>query len=105
MNGMSEPVKPGEPPGSIHNVIVHDVIVHCQGASTIYGHPDSWLDGVTFENIKFFISSDPRRLTTRRERHEFSLCQESQAEEYRSELGEAGTTNGKAPFLSKTLTD
>ncbi len=54
-----EPVKLTESPGSIHNIIVHDVIVHCQGASTIYGHPDSWLDGVTFENIKFFISSDP----------------------------------------------
>jgi len=53
------PVKLSESPGSIHNVIVRDVIVHCQGASTIYGHPDSWLDGVTFENIKFFISSDP----------------------------------------------
>ncbi len=55
-----EPRKPGEPgPGSIHNVIIHDVIVHCQGESTIYGHPESWLSGVTFENIKFFISSNP----------------------------------------------
>jgi len=55
-----EPRKAGEPgPGSIHNVIIHDVIVHCQGASTIYGHPESWLDGVSFENIKFFISSNP----------------------------------------------
>jgi Glycosyl hydrolases family 28 len=55
-----EPRKPGEPgPGSIHNVIVHDVIVHCQGESTIWGHPESWLNGITFENIKFFISSDP----------------------------------------------
>jgi len=55
-----EPRKPGEPgPGSIHNVIIHDVIIHCQGESTIYGHPESWLSGVTFENIKFFISSNP----------------------------------------------
>ena len=55
-----EPRKAGEPgPGSIHNVIVHDVIIHCQGESTIYGHPESWLSGVTFENIKFFISSNP----------------------------------------------
>ena len=56
-----EAPKPGEPgPGSIHNVIIHDVVVHCQGESTIYGHRDSWLNGVTFENIKFFISSDPK---------------------------------------------
>jgi uncharacterized Zn-finger protein len=54
-----EPVKLDESPGSIHNIIIHDVIVHCQGASTFYGHPDSWLDGVTFENVKFFISSNP----------------------------------------------
>jgi hypothetical protein len=55
-----EPRKADEPgPGSIHNVIIHDVIVHSQGASTIYGHPESWLNGVTFENIKFFISSNP----------------------------------------------
>jgi uncharacterized Zn-finger protein len=55
-----EPRKPGEAgPGSIHNVVVHDIIVHCQGESTIYGHPESWLEGVTLENIKYFISSDP----------------------------------------------
>jgi len=35
------------------------VVVHCQGESTIYGHPESWLSGVTLENIKFFISSNP----------------------------------------------
>jgi len=55
-----EPRKADEPgPGSIHNVIIHDVIVHSQGESTIYGHPESYLSGVTFENIKFFISSNP----------------------------------------------
>lgn len=55
-----EPRKPNEPgPGSIHNVIIRDVIVHCQGESTIYGHPESWLSGLTLENIKFFISSNP----------------------------------------------
>jgi hypothetical protein len=55
-----EPRKAGETgPGSIHNVIIHDVIVHSQGESTIYGHPESYLSGVTFENIKFFISSNP----------------------------------------------
>jgi len=55
-----EPRKPGEPdPGSMHNIVIHDVIVHCQGASTVYGHPDRWLDGVSFANIKFFISSNP----------------------------------------------
>lgn len=56
-----EPRKPGEPgPGSMHNIVLHDIIVHSQGESTIYGHPERWLEGVTFENIKFFISSDPQ---------------------------------------------
>ncbi len=55
-----EPRNPSEPgPGSIHNVLIRDVIVHCQGESTIYGHPESWLAGMTLENIKFFISSNP----------------------------------------------
>ena len=56
-----EPPKPGEPgPGLIKDVIFHDIIVHCQGTSEIAGHPERWLEGITFANIKFFISSDPK---------------------------------------------
>ena len=56
-----EPLKPGEPgPGMIKDVIFHDIIVHCQGTSAIQGHPERWLEGITFANIKFFISSDPK---------------------------------------------
>ena len=55
-----EPRKPSEPgPGLIRDVIIHDVIVHCQGTSQIEGHPERPLEGVTFANIKFYISSDP----------------------------------------------
>jgi hypothetical protein len=55
-----EPRKPGEPgPGSMHNIIIHDVVVHCQGESRIEGHPERYLEGVTFANIKFYISTDP----------------------------------------------
>ena len=54
------PCKAGDTgPGSIHNVILRDIIIHSQGSSTIYGHPESWLSGLTFENIKFFMSSNP----------------------------------------------
>jgi hypothetical protein len=54
------PCKAGDTgPGSIHNVIIRDIIIHSQGSSTIYGHPESWLSGLTLENIKFFISSNP----------------------------------------------
>jgi hypothetical protein len=55
-----QPRVPGEPgPGLIKDVIIRDIIVHCQGSSHIEGHPERWLEGVTFENIKFFISHDP----------------------------------------------
>ncbi len=59
----NEPPKPGEPgPGHIHDVIFHDMIVHCEGSSHIEGHSESWLEGVTFANIKFFIAHDPKSL-------------------------------------------
>ncbi|HTQ53461.1 MAG TPA: glycosyl hydrolase family 28 protein [Bryobacteraceae bacterium] len=49
-----------EPPaGSIRNVIIQNVVAHGMGSSMINGHPDSWLDGVTLDNIKLFVSNDP----------------------------------------------
>jgi hypothetical protein len=49
-----------EPPaGSIRNVKLQNIIAHGKGSSLINGHPMSWLDGVTLENIKLFLSDDP----------------------------------------------
>ena len=49
-----------EPPaGSIRNVLIQNVVAHGQGTSMIHGHPDSWLDGVTLDNVKLFVSNDP----------------------------------------------
>jgi hypothetical protein len=54
------PPRPGEPgPGRIRNVIIRNIIAHVQGSSMIAGHPESWLDGVSFENIKLYLSTDP----------------------------------------------
>jgi hypothetical protein len=51
---------PNEPPaGSIRNVLIQNVVAHGQGTSMIHGHPDSWLDGVSLDNIKLFVSNDP----------------------------------------------
>jgi hypothetical protein len=51
---------PNEPPaGSIRNVLIQNVVAHGQGTSMIHGHPDSWLDGLSLENIKLFVSNDP----------------------------------------------
>jgi len=54
------PPKPDEPPaGSIRNVIIRNVIAHGKGSCLILGHPQSWLENVSLENIKLFLSTDP----------------------------------------------
>jgi len=54
------PPKPDEPPaGSIRNVIIRNVIAHGEGTCLLRGHPDSWLDGISIENVKLFLSNDP----------------------------------------------
>lgn len=48
-----------EPPaGAIRNVLLQNIVAHGKGSSVINGHPTSWLDGVTFDNVKLYISSD-----------------------------------------------
>jgi hypothetical protein len=47
------------PAGSIRNVLIRNVVARGQGTSLIHGHPDSWLDGVSLDNIKLFVSNDP----------------------------------------------
>ncbi|MGA3243325.1 MAG: glycosyl hydrolase family 28 protein [Bacteroidota bacterium] len=48
-----------EPPaGSIRNILIQNVVAHGKGSSIINGHPKSWLDGVTFDNVKLYLSSD-----------------------------------------------
>jgi len=54
-----EPAQPGEsPPGSIRNVQIRNVVAHAKGSSSIHGHVESWLDGISFENIKLRLSAD-----------------------------------------------
>jgi hypothetical protein len=54
------PPKPDEPPaGSIRNVIIRNVIAHGKGSCLILGHPQSWLQNISLENIKLFLSTDP----------------------------------------------
>ncbi len=55
------PLKPDEPPaGAIRHVIVRNIIAHGQGSCLILGHPNSWLDDVSLENIKLFLNTDPQ---------------------------------------------
>ena len=54
------PPKPDEPPaGTIRHVILRNIIAHGQGSCLILGHPDSWLDDVSLENIKLYLNADP----------------------------------------------
>jgi len=60
---LGQPDKPGElPAGSIRNVIIRNVIAHGQGSCVITGHPMSWLENISLENIRLFISTDPAAL-------------------------------------------
>jgi hypothetical protein len=55
-----EAPKADEPPaGSIRRVLIRNVIARGKGSCLINGHPQSWLEGVSLENIKLFISTDP----------------------------------------------
>jgi hypothetical protein len=55
-----EPPKPTDPgPGLIRNVMIKNIIAHVQGSSRISGHSTRPLEGVTFEGIRLFISTDP----------------------------------------------
>jgi len=57
VDGQPHPDQP--PAGSIRNVLIRNVVARGQGTSTIHGHPDSWLDGVSLDNIRLFVSNDP----------------------------------------------
>jgi polygalacturonase len=49
--------KPNEPKaGIIRNVTIANVIAHGQGTSMIQGHPDSWLEGIRFSNVRLFVA-------------------------------------------------
>lgn len=48
-----------EPPaGIIRNVLIQNVVARGMGSSMMNGHPSNWLDGITFDNVKLFLSSD-----------------------------------------------
>ena len=55
-----EPAKPAEaPPGSIRNITIRNIIARAKGSSLFHGHPESWLEGITLDNVKLFLSTDP----------------------------------------------
>jgi len=49
----------GPPAGKIRNVILRDIIARGQGTSGINGHPDSWLENITIDNLHLTLTHDP----------------------------------------------
>ncbi len=55
----SWPKEKDRPAGAIRNVKIQNVIARGYGSSVCNGHPDSWLDGISFENVKLTVAHDP----------------------------------------------
>jgi Glycosyl hydrolases family 28 len=55
-------IQPGsEPPaGKIRRVLISNVIARGMGSSLCNGHPDNWLEDITIDNFKLYLSSDPK---------------------------------------------
>jgi hypothetical protein len=45
-------------PGAIRNVVIRGLVIHAVGPGRLTGHPDSYIDGLTLEDVKIFVSTD-----------------------------------------------
>ena len=55
-----QPLSATEPvPGVMRHITIRDVTAHGKGSSLVYGHGESWLEGISFENVKLWLSTDP----------------------------------------------
>jgi hypothetical protein len=55
-------VKPGTDAqaGAIRRVLISHVVARGQGSSVINGHPDSWLEDITVDNLQLHLTADPK---------------------------------------------
>jgi len=53
------PPEKDRPAGAIRNIKIQNVIATGMGSSVCNGHPDSWLDGISLENVKLTVAHDP----------------------------------------------
>jgi polygalacturonase len=54
------PPEKDRPAGAIRHVKIQNVIARGHGSSVCNGHPDSWLDDISFENVRLTVAHDPR---------------------------------------------
>ena len=55
----SAPKEKELPPGAIRGLTLRNIVAYAQGSSTFYGHPECWLEDITLEHVKLFVSTDP----------------------------------------------
>jgi hypothetical protein len=48
------------PPGKIRRILISNVSARGQGSSLCSGHPESWLEDITIENLRLDLSADPQ---------------------------------------------
>lgn len=55
-------IKPGTdaPSGAIRRVLISNVVARGMGSSICDGHPDNWLEDITIDHLKLYISADPK---------------------------------------------
>ena len=55
----SAPEKGEAPPGAIRHLTMRNIVAQAKGSSFFYGHPENWLEDISLENVKLFVSTDP----------------------------------------------
>jgi hypothetical protein len=57
---IKKPAQPDEaPPGAVRNITFRNMIARAKGSSLFHGHTKNWLEGITLDNVKWFVSADP----------------------------------------------
>jgi hypothetical protein len=52
--------KKDAPAGAIRNVLIRDVIAHGKARCLLRGHPEQWLEGIRFSDVRLFLQADPK---------------------------------------------
>jgi hypothetical protein len=52
--------KTDAPAGAIRNVLIKDVIAHGMARCLLRGHPEQWLEGIRFSDVRLFLAADPK---------------------------------------------
>ena len=51
-----------KPLGTMKNILIANVIIHSKGSGIFYGHPDSYLENITLDNVRMEISTDTTKV-------------------------------------------